>query len=308
MRAQSAAGTAAAAAAQAAAERRAAERRAGEEEPRPGSLFYLRVIGRASGGALIFALPMLMTMEMWQLGYYMEPWRFFLLTALLIPLLVGVSHYAGGFEETFEWREDLRHACVAYAIGATLSAAILYVLAVIDWGMPWDEIVGKVALQAMPASIGALLARSQLGDRSARGEEEREKPREEGYAGELMLMGVGALFLGLNVAPTEEMILIAYKMTPWHAIALVLVSILVMHGFVYALEFSGSAELPPGTPWWSAFLRFTVPGYALALLISFYLLWSFGRTDATDLVEILMTTIVLGFPAAIGAAGARLIL
>jgi putative integral membrane protein (TIGR02587 family) len=104
------------------------------------------------------------------------------------------------------------------------------------------------------------------------------------------------------------MILIAYMMTPWHALALVLVSLLLMHAFVFAVEFKGQSTLPPGTPQWSAFLRFTVVGYALALLVSLYVLWTFGRTDGTGFAEVVSTTVVLGFPAAIGAAAARLIL
>ena len=75
----------------------------------------LAAIGRAFGGALVFALPMLMTMEMWWLGFSIGPWRLCLLTALLLPVLVGVSHFAG-LEETFGWREDLRDAFVAYAV------------------------------------------------------------------------------------------------------------------------------------------------------------------------------------------------
>jgi uncharacterized membrane protein len=48
--------------------------------------------------------------------------------------------------------------------------------------------------------------------------------------------------------------------------------------------------------------------YALALLVSLYVLWSFGRSDGLAFGELLMQTVVLGFPAAIGAAAARLIL
>ena len=33
-------------------------------------------------GALLFALPLLMTMEMWWLGFHMEPWRLILMLAL----------------------------------------------------------------------------------------------------------------------------------------------------------------------------------------------------------------------------------
>jgi putative integral membrane protein (TIGR02587 family) len=121
-------------------------------------------------------------------------------------------------------------------------------------------------------------------------------------------MGVGALFLNLNVAPTEEIILIAYKMSALHALACILVSILIMHAFVYAVAFKGTHELPPDTPWWHALIRFTFPGYIVAVLISLYVLWTFGRLDGTGMMQVLMATIVLSFPGAIGAAAARLIL
>jgi putative integral membrane protein (TIGR02587 family) len=170
--------------------------------------------------------------------------------------------------------------------------------------MSADEVVGKVALQAVPGSIGALLAQSQFGQ----GEEEGRKRREAGHLGEYFFMVVGALFLAANVAPTEEVVLIAQAATPWHALLLAALSVALMHAFVFAVEFRGQEALPPGTPFWSAFLRFSVLGYALALLASAYVLWTFGRLDGTSLAEALRITIVLGFPAALGAAAARLIL
>jgi len=64
------------------------------------------------------------------------------------------------------------------------------------------------------------------------------------------------------------MILIAYTMTKWHALALAVVSLLMMHAFVYAVEFRGQATIPWGISVWSVFLRFTVVGYAVVLCIS----------------------------------------
>ena len=82
-----------------------------------------------------------------------------------------------------------------------------------------------------------------------------------------------------------------------------------MHAFVYAVEFRGQAARAPGAfGVWSEFLRLTVVAYALALLVCLYVLWSFGRSDGLAFGELLMQTVVLGFPAAIGAAAARLIL
>jgi putative integral membrane protein (TIGR02587 family) len=166
-------------------------------------------------------------------------------------------------------------------------------------------VVGRLALQAVPASIGAMLARSQLG---ARDEEKEEERRRDTYGGELFLAAVGALFMAFNVAPTEEVVLIAQMMTAWHAVILVLASLALMHAFVYAVEFRGQASLAAGVSPWSEFLRLTVVAYALCLLICLYVLWTFGRAQGLALPELLIETVVLGFPAAIGAAAARLIL
>lgn len=275
---------------------------------------FLIGLARGLAGALLFALPMLMTMEMWYLGFYISRERLLLLMLLNIPLLVLLSRRIG-FEQTTGWRDAARDAIIAYAMGAIASAVILATCGVLKPEMSLSEIIGKIALQSVPASIGAMLGRSQLArdddgdgmdDRAEEGKEHEE--RNTSYAGELFLMAVGALFLSLNMAPTEEMILIAYKMTPWHALILLALSIALMHGFVYAISFNGGHELTPDTPWWHALIRFTLPGYAIALTISLYALWTFERINDTSLIEILLTVIVLGFPAALGAAAARLIL
>lgn len=243
-------------------------------------------------------------MEMWALGFYMSNLRLALFLLVVIPLLIGLSHYIG-FEETFEWREDAVDAFVAYAVGFVASAVALLFFSVIEPGMSFDEIIGKISLQAVPASIGAMLAQSELGGNQ---EEKERRKREPGFGGELFFMAVGAVFLAFNLAPTEEIVLIAHKMTSWHAVGLALVSLLIMHAFVYALEFQGQHSIPGGTPFWSEFLRFTVVGYALALLISLFILWTFGRIDGLAFHEIAVAVIVLAFPAAVGAAAARLIL
>ena len=43
------------------------------------------------------------------------------------------------------------------------------------------------------------------------------------------------------------------------------------------------------------------------LLVSFYVLWAFGRTDGHGLTEIIDAAVVLSFPGALGAAAARLL-
>ncbi len=259
---------------------------------------------RAFAGALIFSLPMLMTMEMWWLGFYMDPLRMALLLAISLPLLVRLSRY-GGLRPTASIWDDLADSLVAIGVAAFASALILWIFGVIGPGTPLREIVGNIALQAFSGSLGAMLAQNQLGSGGA--EEERERA-DASYGGEIFLMVIGALFLSLNVAPTEEMILIGVKMNVWQEIGLVVLSICVMHAFVYALEFRGTEQPRPTEGFWSVFARYTVVGYAVVFLVSLYVLWTFGRTDGNSIEAILSSAVVLSFPGAIGAAAARLIL
>jgi putative integral membrane protein (TIGR02587 family) len=268
-------------------------------------------LARGIAGALLFSIPMMMTMEMWFLGFYMERSRLLLLLALNVPLLIGLSHRIG-FERTTTWKQSTRDAIVAYGMGVAASALILVLLGVIRPDMSPQEWVGMVALQAVTASIGALLGRSQLSMQDDEDAGERDdssaQTRQTSYGTELFMMAVGALFLSLNLAPTEEMILLAHKMTAWHALSLLILSIMLMHAFVYALAFRGGHSIEEGTPGWHALVRFTLPGYVVALVVSLYTLWTFGRLDDLAFAEAMLTVIVLSFPASIGAAAARLIL
>jgi putative integral membrane protein (TIGR02587 family) len=246
-----------------------------------------------------------MTMEMWFLGFYLPRERLLLFLILNLAMLVGLSRFAG-FEPTSRTVEDVMDALAAFAVGVIASFVALGLFGILEPGMPWSEIVGKVAVQSVPASFGAMIARKQL---SGAGDEEVEDQAEEeaGYGGQLFLMAAGALFLAFNVAPTEEMILIGFKMSPGQGIALVLFSILLLHAFVYSVGFAGQEEPPEGSGFAARFFGYTIAGYGIAVLVSLYVLWTFGRTDGADLGQIATMTAVLAFPGALGAAIARLV-
>jgi putative integral membrane protein (TIGR02587 family) len=266
-------------------------------------LAFARGLARAFGGAVLFAVPLLMTMEMWQRGFSMGRARLAVFIAATLPLLLGLSYYSG-FEKTKSLAEDAEDVFIAFGVGWIASAIMLALFGMITPEMPLGEIVGKIGVQSVPASFGAMVARKQL---QARSDEMEEVEGRATYRGELFLMAAGAVFVAFNVAPTEEMILIAYTMTPWHAVALALVSILLLHGFVYTVGFAGQEERPDYAGFWLTVLHFTIAGYGIALLISLYVLWIFERTVGVTPVEIASMMIVLGFPASLGAATARLI-
>lgn len=267
---------------------------------------YALGLGRAFGGAILFGLPLLMTMEMWSLGVTTHPLRLLLFLALNFCVLVVLSRF-GGFEPTSSLTEDLLDALAAYAVAVIAAASILALFGLFRLDTPSNEWVGMVAVQSVPASFGAMLARKQLSTGDSRTDED-QATRAEGYGGQLFLMLAGSLFLAFNVAPTEEISLISFKMTPWHSMALVVASLLLLHLLVFAIGLAGQKARPDGYGTGRLFLVYSVPGYGIALLVSLYVLWTFGSTDGQNLEALAASTVVLGFPAAIGAAIARLVI
>ena len=184
---------------------------------------------------------------------------------------------------------------------------MLFLLAIVDPAMPLDEIAGKIAIQSVPMSFGAMIARKQLSGGGDEPADEEAAVRGAGYGGQLFLMVAGALFLSFNVAPTEEMVLIAYMMSTWHLLALVLVSLLLLHLFVYRVGFAGQEEHPEGAGSLRTFFAYSIPGYGIALAVGLYVLWTFGRIDGTAIDQVAATMAVIAFPGALGAAIARLV-
>ncbi len=262
-------------------------------------------LARAFAGAIIFGLPLLMTMEMWFLGSSLHSGRLLAFLAVNLVILVGLSRF-GGFERTDRLAEDVMDALAACGVGIIGSAAVLWLLATIDGSMTLDEVAGKVAIQSVPMSFGAMIARKQLSGGEEPADEEAAM-RGAGYGGQLFLMAAGALFLSFNVAPTEEMVLIAYMMSTWHLLALILASMLVLHLFVYRLGFAGQKSHPEGAGTLRTALHYTIPGYGIALAVGLYVLWTFGRTDGTATDQIAAAMAVIAFPGALGAAIARLV-
>lgn len=258
---------------------------------------YVRDLGRAFGGALLFSLPLLMTMEMWALGFTARPERLLVFVVAALPLLFGLSHYAG-FSARRGLLNNALDTLVALAVGFATAGALLLIFNVLDLSSATSA-VGQVSLQAVPAALGALAARRQLSADSDEGGED-----EASYPGELFLMLAGALYFALNLAPTEEMRLIAYLATPLGALGILVLSVVLLHLIVFEAGFAGQEEAE--TPM-RAFLHFTLPGYGLCLVASFAMLWVFGAADGHGLQAVVSNVVILAFPAAIGAAAARLL-
>jgi putative integral membrane protein (TIGR02587 family) len=263
---------------------------------------YAVALSRALAGAIIFSLPLLMTMEMWWLGFYLAPWRLFQFSLANIVMLYFLSQVAG-FEESHNALDDILDAFAAFAVAVVTVSVLLWLIGAIRPGMTAGEVAGIIAIQAVPASFGAMIGANLLGE--GKKIEEQEHWRRT-YSGSLFLMLAGAMFLCFTVAPTEEMILIAYQMTAWQGLVLVLLSILALHAILYFVGFPRQ-KLRSEANVVAALLRHSLPGYVIAICASFYVLWTFGRVEGSDPYQIAMTVVVLAFPASIGAGIARVV-
>ncbi|HEX7022312.1 MAG TPA: TIGR02587 family membrane protein [Trueperaceae bacterium] len=260
---------------------------------------------RGVAGGLLVGVPMLMTSEMWIAGFAMPPWRllqFFLINYLILLML----EYYTGFQDEGDWWVVAQDAVVAYGIGIVVAALLLLAFDLIHPGLSLRETVGIIALEAIPVSIGAVIAISLLGQQREQGSERRK--REAGFWGQQAIALGGAVVFGFNVAPTMEPVIVGYSMTPWHTMAVLLLSLVQMHAIVYGLEFRGSYRQPEETPWYQVFLEKGTISYAASLLVAAYLLWTFGRIGvgmaAAPAVHLI---VALGYVTSLGAAAGKLV-
>ncbi len=61
-------------------------------------------MGRAFAGALLFSMPLFMTMEIWRLGLEVDRYRIVLLLLSTAVLVVGLARELGGASEQPGWR------------------------------------------------------------------------------------------------------------------------------------------------------------------------------------------------------------
>ncbi len=263
---------------------------------------YALALARAFAGALLFCISLLMTMEMWWFGFTLEPWRLLQLSVANMFILYGLSKVSG-FEESQAWLDDVLDAFAAYFVAVVTSAVMLWLVGAIGPAMTVAEIAGMIAIQAIPASFGAMIGAKLLGE----GEEIEQAERwRDTYPGQLFLFLAGALFLSHTVAPTEEIVLIVFQMDPLQSLLMIALSVVLLHAILYVVRFHGQ-ERRFNAGHGRSCLTQTLPGYAVAVIVSVYILWSFGRLDGLGSGNAAAAIAVLAFPAAIGAGIARIV-
>jgi putative integral membrane protein (TIGR02587 family) len=184
------------------------------------------------------------------------------------------------------------------------------------------EVIGKMLLQTVPVSIGVSVADAHVRGQRRTGPDEEdaggaEKPppaREELETrqmrqdiGDITATLMGALLFSINIGPTEEVILIAGRLSPAHLLTVVVASLALCYVILYAsgikdhpVHVSSLVQSPPSE---------TVITYATSLGVALGLLWVLGEPESIgSLEDWVASTVVLGLPAAVGGAAGRIAL
>ena len=258
-------------------------------------------------GGLIFSLPLLYTMEMWWAGASMTPFR--LLAGLLgsFLLLLGYNRYSG-LRKDSSWTEVFIDSVEELGLGLILSTIILWLLGRITSQMNHQELLGKILVESVVVAIGFSVGTSQLGGaaKSDTGmtKENRSTP---GVTKHIVLAVCGAVLFAANIAPTEEIVVIAVETPAIRLVGIAVLSILLTMLVLFYSNFRG-AHVSPGRDKRLTKVLWSIVLYAVALICSAAILWFFGRFDNESLTVCLEQMIVLGFVASLGSSVGRLLL
>ncbi len=271
----------------------------------------LREYARGIAGGLMFSLPLLYTMEIWWAGFKAEPWQLLLYLGGVFLLLLGYNRYAGLHEDA-SWTEVVIDSVEEMGLGLLVAMGVLILLGQVDGETPLYEVVGKITVEAMTVAIGISVGTSQLGG----GEPEKKKKRagfkngardEIHFGGQIVIACCGAVLFAANVAPTDEVVLIATQSSVEMLLGLVLLSLLLTALILYYIEFMGSRRFVRGQGRFSVVVGTTI-SYAIALVVSAGILWFFGRFEEATPLTCVAETVVLGLAATLGASAGRLLL
>jgi putative integral membrane protein (TIGR02587 family) len=282
----------------------------------------LQEYGRGIAGGILFSLPLLYTMEVWWAGFSIHPWRLLGAVLATLVLLLGYNRYAG-LRSDASMIEVLIDSIEELGIGLVVSTIVLWMLGRIRFDMPANEIAGKIVVESLVVAIGVSVGTAQLsggddgdddsgmdgGNDDARQPNGKQQSAQSAsaFVGQLVLACCGAVLIAANIAPTEEIIMLAVELAPWRLILLALISLLLSTLILYFSDFKSAQRLAPDESYLGIFSGAVIT-YMVALLTSAALLWFFGSFDGLAPITCLAATVVLSVAAVLGASAGRLLL
>lgn len=268
---------------------------------------------RGASGGFLFGIPLLYTMEVWWIGSFTEPP--FMLGALAVTfMVVFLLNRTAGFRKSQAVQpvQAAMDTIEAIAIGCICAAIVLFLLREITLEVPLDEALGKIIFEGLPFTLGVALANQFLSDGSGDNEGAAQpfQPAQDDLNETLSDVGgtlIGALIIAFNIAPTDEVAMLASGITgPWLLI-LMLASLLISYGIVFEAGFANQAKRQQQQGIFQRPLSETLASYLVSLFASVLMLLFFHQLDFQDPWSMWLSyALVLGLPASVGGAAGRL--
>ncbi len=268
----------------------------------------LHDIIRGASGGFLFGIPLLYTMEVWWIGSSAKPAQMSIaiVTTFLVVLLLTRTE---GFRKTkdIRWRNAAMDTVEAIAIGIVCAAFVLFLLREITLETPLQETLGKIVFEGLPFSLGVALASGFLsGDRYESSDSDSE-PMINPTVADIGATLIGAMIIAFNIAPTDEIPMLAAAISPPWQLAIIAASLLISYGIVFAADFTYQAKRQQQQGIFQSPLSETVMAYLVSLAASAFMLFFFHKLSFDDPWSVwLGYTLVLGLPATIGGAAGRL--
>lgn len=263
-------------------------------------------LARSAIGAVNIGLPLLYTMETWWLAWRLPAW---LLLAFAIGGLLAIAAVtiAVGIDPREEGRvtplRRLPRAFVELLFTSFVTAyAVLLLFGIVEWGDSLQDVARLGLVQVVPLGLGAAIANALL--KGTDDEEDGPPP----FAKEMATFALGAALFSMNIAPTEEMELMAAHAGWWRLLLVAAVSVVATYLVLYHFEFKGRSGRLAGMGAKHLQWGETLAGYAIALAVAAGLLFGYGHFLDATWEEAVQKTVVLSMSAAFGGAAARVVI
>ena len=161
----------------------------------------------------------------------------------------------------------------------------------------------------MPFSLGVALANQFLQGGEEPSKEDRSYTSKQLNAtlSDISATLIGATIIAFNIAPTDEIPMLASAVSGLWLIGVMVASLLISYCIVFAAEFTNYQQRRQQRGIFQRPLSETIASYLVSLIAAMVMLFFFQKIELGDPWQLWLShTILLGLPAVVGGAAGRL--
>lgn len=279
---------------------------------------------RGAAGGLIFGIPLLYTMEVWQRGKTFSSLSLIVLLMFILTLNIFFSFVSGlRHKNKDEFTVITAVSDGLSALGLSILVSILVLLVIHRIDLTLDGIadhIGIILSEAALVSIGVCFSNSQFDPNKDRSDDSDKKVKDKNKNPEELTKEqkkldfknigatvIGATVLSFSIAPTEEVSAIAIELNSQSLLLLLIFELLIAYVILFASGFQEHKVYVKS--WLQKPISESLMCITISLGVSYLLLSLLGfQADKSSAYVALANTIALGLPAVVGGAAGRLII